>query len=130
MVDEVTKKPLEPRGAAAVSEQSRPYNLRRRRRSRPAAGAAGPSHIGSEREATDVPVHQPPDHQDDQDQPEYAADPNGPALTVIAAAVVPKPASKENHEQQDDQNQFHRFCLSSVCRQAVPSGDQINSRRL
>jgi hypothetical protein len=30
-------------------------------------------------------------------------------LTVIAAAVVPKPASKEDHEQQDDQNQFHRF---------------------
>jgi hypothetical protein len=56
-----------------------------------------------------MPVHQPPDHEDDQDQPEYAADPNGPALTVIAAAVVPKPAPEENHEQQDDQNKFHRF---------------------
>ena len=51
-----------------------------------------------------MPVHQPPDHEDDQDQSEYAADPNRPALTVIAAAVVPKPAPEENHEQQDDQN--------------------------
>src|SRR6267378_2251750 len=74
----------------------------------------------SEREAADVPVHQPPDHEDDQNQPEYAADPNGPALT--AAAVVPKPASKENHEQQDDQNQFHRFVFHQYCRQSVPSG--------
>jgi hypothetical protein len=48
----------------------------------------------SEIEASDVPVHQPPDHEDDQEQPEYAADPKGPTLTVIAAAVVPKPASK------------------------------------
>jgi hypothetical protein len=56
-----------------------------------------------------VPVHQPPNHEDDQDQPKYAADPNRPALMVIAAAIVPKPASKEDHEQQDDQNQFHRF---------------------
>ena len=51
-----------------------------------------------------MPVHQPSDHEDDQDQSEYAADPNRPALAVIAAAVEPKPASKENHEQQDDQN--------------------------
>jgi hypothetical protein len=43
-------------------------------------------------------------------------------LTVIAAAVVPKPASKENHEQQDDQNQFHRFVFHQYCRQSVPSG--------
>ena len=71
-----------------------------------------------------MPVHQPPDHEDDQDQPEYA-DPNGPALTVIAAAVVPKPASKENHEQQDDQNQFHRFVFHPYCRQSVPGGDRI-----
>jgi len=58
----------------------------------------------SEREAPDVPMHQPPDREDDKDQPDYAADPNGPALTVIAAAVEPKPASKEKHKQQDDQN--------------------------
>lgn len=58
----------------------------------------------SEREAPDVPVHQPPDREDDKDQPEYAADPDGSALTVIAAAVEPKPASKENQEQHDDQN--------------------------
>ena len=51
-----------------------------------------------------MPVHQPPDREDDKDQPDYAADPNGSALTVIAAAVEPKPASKEKHEQQDDQN--------------------------
>jgi hypothetical protein len=44
-----------------------------------------------------VPVHQPPDHEGDKDQPEYAADPDRPTLTVIAAAVEPKPASKENH---------------------------------
>jgi hypothetical protein len=67
-------------------------------------------------------VHQPPDHKDDKDQPEYAAEPDGPTLTVIAAAVEPKPASKEKHKQQDDQNQFHRFVFSSVCRQSVPSG--------
>jgi hypothetical protein len=72
-----------------------------------------------------MPVHQPPDHEDDQDQPEYAADPNGPALTVVAAAVVPKPASNENHEQQDDQNQFHRSVfhqfVGNPCRAAVGS---------
>jgi len=51
-----------------------------------------------------VPVHEPPDREDDKDQPEYAADPDGSALTVIAAAVEPKPAPEENHEQQDDQN--------------------------
>jgi hypothetical protein len=39
-----------------------------------------------------VPVHQPPDREDDKDQPEYAADPDGSALTVIAAAVEAKPA--------------------------------------
>jgi hypothetical protein len=58
----------------------------------------------SEIEAPDMPVHQPSDHEDDQDQSEYAADPNRAALTVIAAAVIPKPAPEENHEQQDDQN--------------------------
>ena len=68
-----------------------------------------------------MPVHQPPDHEDNQGQPEYAADPNGPALTVIAAAVVPKPASKEEEEQHYDQNQFHWFVFHQVCRQAVPS---------
>ena len=51
-----------------------------------------------------MPVHQPPDREDDKDQPEYAADPDGSALTIIAAAVEAKPASKENYEQQDDQN--------------------------
>jgi hypothetical protein len=61
-----------------------------------------------------VPVHQPPDHEGDKDQPEYAADPDRPTLTVIAAAVEPKPTSKENHEQHDDQNQFHRFVFHQV----------------
>jgi hypothetical protein len=36
-------------------------------------------------------VHQPPDHEDDQDQSEYAADPNRPALTVSRSAVVLNP---------------------------------------
>ena len=58
----------------------------------------------SEREAPNVPVHQPPDREDDKDQPEYAANPDGSALTVIATSVKPKPAAKENHEHQDDQN--------------------------
>ena len=49
-------------------------------------------------------MHQPPDHEDDQHQAEYTADPNGPALTVIAAPVVPKPAPEENHEQENNQN--------------------------
>jgi len=31
---------------------------------------------GSEGEGPDVPVHQPPDHEDDKDQPEEAADPD------------------------------------------------------
>ena len=69
-----------------------------------------------------MPVHQPPDREDDKDQPEYAANPDGSALTVIATAVKPKPATKENHEQQDDQNYFHRFVFHQVCRQSVPSG--------
>jgi hypothetical protein len=69
-----------------------------------------------------MPVHQPSDHEDDQDQSEYAADPNRAALTVIAAAVVPKPAPEENHEQQDDQNKFHRFVFHQFCRQSAPSG--------
>ena len=47
-----------------------------------------------------MPVHQPSDHEDDQDQSEHAADPNGPALAVIAAAVVPKPATEENHDSR------------------------------
>jgi hypothetical protein len=67
-------------------------------------------------------VHQPPDHEDDKDQPEYAADPDRSALTVIAAAIEPKPASKEDYEQHDDQNQFHRFVFHQFCRQSVPSG--------
>ena len=76
-----------------------------------------------------MPVHQPPDREDDKDQPDYAADPNGSTLTVIAAAVEPKPASKEKHEQQDDQNQFHRFVFHQYCRQSVPSdGWQLSSR--
>ena len=49
-------------------------------------------------------MHQPADREDDKDQPEYAADPDGSALTIIAAAVEPKPSSKENQEQQDDEN--------------------------
>ena len=73
-----------------------------------------------------MPVHQPSDHEDDKDQPEYAADSDRSALTVIAAAVEPKPASKENHEQQDDQNQFHRFVFHQICRQSVPISDRIN----
>jgi hypothetical protein len=58
----------------------------------------------SEREAPDVPVHQPPDHEDYKDQPDYATDTDRSALTVVAAAVEPNPAPKENYEQQDDQN--------------------------
>ena len=57
----------------------------------------------SEREAADVPVHQPPDHEDDGDQAEYAADPDGSALTMIAATIKPKPAPEQNEEQDDDQ---------------------------
>ncbi len=51
-----------------------------------------------------MPVHQPADREDDKDQAEYAADPDGSALTVIAAAVEPKPTPKEKHKQQDKQN--------------------------
>ena len=51
-----------------------------------------------------MPLHQPADHEDDEDQAEYATDPDAPALTVIAAAVEPKPTAKENHEQHDKQN--------------------------
>ena len=76
-----------------------------------------------------MPVHQPPDHEGDKDQPEYAADPDRPALTVIAASIEPKPASKENHEQHDDQNQSHRFVFHQFCRQSVPSGGwQLSTR--
>ncbi len=67
-------------------------------------------------------MHQPPDREDDKDQPEYAADPDGSSLTIIAAAVEPKPASKEDEEQDDDQNQFHRFVFHQVYLQSVPSG--------
>ena len=49
-----------------------------------------------------MPVHQPSDREDDDDQPDYAADPNGAALTVIAAAIKPKPAPEQNQEQDDD----------------------------
>ncbi len=49
-------------------------------------------------------VDQPSDNEDDEDQPEYAADPDRSALTVIAAAVEPKPAAKEKQQQHDDQN--------------------------
>jgi hypothetical protein len=69
-----------------------------------------------------VAVHQPPDHEDDKDQPQYAVDPNGSALTIIAAAVEPKPASKENHEQHDDQNQFHRFVFHQFIGNQLPNG--------
>ena len=58
----------------------------------------------SEREAADVPVYQPPNHEDDQDQAEYAADPDGSALAVIAAAVKPKAAPEQNQEQYNDQD--------------------------
>ena len=51
-----------------------------------------------------MPVHQPPDHEDDKDQPEEPADPDWSALTIIAAAVKPKPAAKEKQEQHYDQN--------------------------
>jgi hypothetical protein len=66
---------------------------------------------------------QPPDREDDKDQPEYATNLSG--LTVIATAVKPKPATKENHEQQDDQNSsiglyFIRF-VGNPCRAAVGS---------
>ena len=37
----------------------------------------------SEIEAPEVPVHQPPDHEDDKDQTDDAADPDWAALTVI-----------------------------------------------
>ena len=51
-----------------------------------------------------MPVHQPAYHEDDEDQAEYATDPDASALTVIAAAVEPKSTAKENHEQHDKQN--------------------------
>jgi hypothetical protein len=76
-----------------------------------------------------VSVHQPPDREDNKDQPEYAADPDGSALTEITAAVEPKPTPKENKEQQDDQNQFHRFVFHQSCRQSVPSGGRQLSTR-
>ena len=49
-----------------------------------------------------MPIHQPPDH--DKDQPEEAANPDWSALTIIAAAVKPKPAAKEKQKQNDYQN--------------------------
>jgi hypothetical protein len=58
-------------------------------------------------------VHQPSDHEEDGDQAEYAADPDGSALTVIASTVEPKPAPKQNQEQNDDKYQFHRFFFQS-----------------
>jgi hypothetical protein len=67
------------------------------------AWSAGASR-SSEGEAPEVPVHQPSDREDNNDQSEYAADPDGSALSIITTAVEPKPASKENHEQHDDQN--------------------------
>ena len=39
-------------------------------------------------------MHQPPNYEDNKDQPEYAADPDGSPLTVITPTVEPKPASK------------------------------------
>ena len=72
-----------------------------------------------------MPVHQPPDREDNTDQAEYAADPDGSALPIIAAAVEPKPASKENQEQHDGQNQFHRSVFhqfaGNPCQAAVGS---------
>ena len=73
-----------------------------------------------------MPVHQPADHEDDEDQAEDAPDPDGSTLTVIAAAVEPKSASEKKHEQHDKQNQFHRsssISLSAVRaeRRLVPS---------
>ena len=73
-----------------------------------------------------MPVHQPPDREDDKDQPEYAADPDGSALTVITAAVEPKPTPKENEEQQDDQNQFHRLVFHQSCRQSTPGKVKVS----
>ena len=35
-----------------------------------------------------MPVHQPPDREDDKDQPEYAANPDGSALPVTARDVL------------------------------------------
>jgi hypothetical protein len=46
-------------------------------------------------EGPDVPIDQPSDHEDDQDQSEQAANAYRSALTIIAAAVEPKPAAKE-----------------------------------
>ena len=51
-----------------------------------------------------MPVHCHPITRTIRTNPEHAADPNGPALAVIAAAAVPKPAPEQNHDQQDDQN--------------------------
>jgi hypothetical protein len=50
-----------------------------------------------------VAVHKPPDHEDDGDQAEYAADPDGTALTVIASTVEPKRAPEQNEEQDNDE---------------------------
>ena len=50
-----------------------------------------------------MPVHQPSDHEDDSDQAEYAADPDGSTLTIVAPAVEPKPTPEQNEEQDDDQ---------------------------
>ena len=69
--------------------------------SAPALSRPSPAKLSrsSEGDAPDVPVHQPPDREDDKDQPEYAADSDGSALTVIAAAVESESASEENQEQ-------------------------------
>ena len=69
-----------------------------------------------------MPVHQPADHQDDEEQAEYAADFDRPAATMIAAAIVPKAASEQNKQQHDQKNQSHRFVFhqfGNPCRAAV-----------
>jgi hypothetical protein len=69
-----------------------------------------------------VPVHQPADYQDDEEQADYAADPGRSAATMIAAAVEPEAAAEQNQQQHDDKNQSHRFVFhqfGNPCRAAL-----------
>jgi len=45
----------------------------------------------------------------------------------ITAAIEPKPASKENHEQHDDQNQFHGLSLISFVGNPCRAGWQLST---
>ena len=69
------------------------------------SGAIAPSPAklsrSSEGDAPDLPVHQPPDREDDKDQPEYtAAIPTGPPLCRICHQTSPWPAwGSVLHEQ-------------------------------